>query len=908
MGNKILTILSKTNAGNSNAKQAPVLTKGTTACQRVNIRMVQSVLLIWLDANIDVENDADCRNTITQLQPVVNNVNTFTNSDQCIEFIDTIDTNNNKACMIISGSLGQQIVPRVHNMSQVDSIFIFCNSKKYHEQWTKDWAKIKGVFTEITPICKALKEATQQCEHNATPISFMTTGIDDANQKRLDQLDCSFMYTQILKDILLTISFEQKHMQEYIEHCREQFADIKKELVNVKELERNYHKYTPVWWYTCESFLYPMLNSALRLMDVDVMIKMGFFITDLHRQIQKLHTEQLDDYTAATTLTVYRGQGMSEKDFEQMTKTKGGLMAFNSFLSTSKVRQVSLNFARRALSNPDLVGILFVMTIDPSHSTTPFASINDVGFFKDREDEVLFSMHSVFRIRDIKSMGETSRLYQVNLTLTNDNDKDLCALTDRIAEEMEGSTGWDRLGQLLLKMRQSEKAEQIYEILLKQATNEIEKAYSYFRLGWAKDDQGEYKEALTLYEKSLAIREQSLHPNHPDLAKSYGNIGLVYYNMGEYLKALSYYEKALAIRQQSLPPTHPDLASSYNNIGLVYSSMGEYSKALSYYEKALAIRQQSLLPNHPDLAWSYGSIGGVYSSMGEYLKALSYYEKALAIRQQSLPPTHPDLAWSYGSIGLVYFSMGEYSKALSYYEKALAIRQQSLPPNHPVLAWSYGSIGLVYYNMGEYSKTLSYYEKALAIREQSLPPNHPDLASSYNIIGVEYYNMGEYSKAFSYYEKALAIRQQSLPPTHPDLAKSYGNIGLVYSNMGEYSKALSSHEKALAIKQQSLPPTHPDLAWSFDSIGSVYSSMGEYSEALTYYEKALAILRQSLPPTHPDFAKSYNNIGLVYSSMGEYSESHSYYKRALEIAQQSLPPNQPDLQMYSRNLERVKNL
>ena len=49
------------------------------ASRRIDVKMVQSVLLIWLDANIDEENNADCQNTITQLQRVVNNVNTFTN-------------------------------------------------------------------------------------------------------------------------------------------------------------------------------------------------------------------------------------------------------------------------------------------------------------------------------------------------------------------------------------------------------------------------------------------------------------------------------------------------------------------------------------------------------------------------------------------------------------------------------------------------------------------------------------------------------------------------------------------------------------------------------------------------------------------------------------------------------------
>jgi tetratricopeptide (TPR) repeat protein len=710
-------------------------------------------------------------------------------------------------------------------MSQVDSIFIFCSNKKYHEQWVKDWSKIKGVFTEITSICEALKAAAQQCEHNATPISFMVTDGDDTKPKKMGQLDCSFMYTQILKDTLLTITFEKKHIQEFIEHCHDQFADIEEELVNVKELERKYHKKTPVWWYTCESFLYPMLNTVLRVMDVDVMIKMGFFITDLHRQIKELHAEQFGNHNSSTTFPVYRGQGMSKKDFEQITKTKGGLMAFNSFLLTSKLRPVSLDFARRALSNPDLVGILFVMNIDPSQSTTPFALTNEVGFFEDREDEVLFSMHSVFRIHDIKSMGESDRLYQVDLTLTNDNDRDLRALTDRMKEEMEGSTGWDRLGHLLLRMNQSEKAEQVYEILLQQTTDKIERATYYHQQGWAKWNQGEYKEALALYEKSLAIRQQSLPPNHPDLAKSYNNIGLVYYNMGDYSKALSSHEKSLAIKQQSLPPNHPNLATSYMNIGLVYDSMGDYSKALTSHENSLAIKQQSLPPNHPDLAASYMNIGNVYDTMGDYSKALSSHEKALSIRQQSLPPNHPDLATSYNNIGSVYFNMGEYSKALSYYEKSLAMRQQSLPPNHPDLATSYMNIGNVYDTMDDYSKALSSHEKALSIRQQSLPPNHPDLATSYNNIGSVYFNMGEYSKALSSNEKSLAIRQQSLPPNHPDLATSYNNIGMVYENMRDYSKALSSHEKALSIRQQSLPPNHPDLATSYNNIGVVDENM-----------------------------------------------------------------------------------
>ena len=589
-----------TTAGKSKAPQASVQPKDAVSRRRMNIQMVQNVLLTWLDNNID-ESSADYRNTITQLRRAVNTVNQYTDSEQCIEFLQTID--NEKVCMVISGSLGQHVVPRVHDMSQVDSIFIFCGNKEYHEQWAKEWPKIKGVFTEIGPICEALKKAAQQCEQNSMAISIMATS-GDLSKKNLDQLEPSFMYTQILKEILLSIKFEQKHINEYIQYCRDALADNEDELKNVKKFERQYHDQTPIWWYAYPCFLYPMLNRALRLMDAEMIVNMGFFIGDLHRHIKKLHRKQFGWYRSNKSFIVYRGQGLSKADFEQLSKTKGGLLSFNNFLSTSKKEEVSMGFAQDALTNVEMVGVLFVMAINPTQSNTPFASITGVSYFEEKEDEVLFSMHTVFRIGEMTPMGGTNRLFQVKLILTSDNDKDLRALTDRIREEtFPKSTGWYRLGLVLLKMGQFDKAQQVYEILLEQTTDEGERGRIYDQLGQIHDDKGNYPQAITFYEQSLDIDKKTLPPTHTNLAASYNNIGIVYREMGDYPKALSYYERALAIRQQSLPPNHPDLAMSYNNIGNVYFSMGDYSKALSYYEKALSIQQQSLPPSHPEFGF-----------------------------------------------------------------------------------------------------------------------------------------------------------------------------------------------------------------------------------------------------------------------------------------------------------------
>jgi tetratricopeptide (TPR) repeat protein len=759
------------------AESASKTEKSAKTYQRANIKMVQNVLLVWLDTDVEKENHADYQNTISQLQRLINNINTFTDHDQCIEFIDNIDYSNNKVCLVISGSRAQATVPRIHHMYQVDSIFIFHNNKKRRERWTKNWVKIKGVFTEIALICVALKQAAQQCEYNAIPMSFMATS-GGISKKTLDQLDCSFMYTQILKDILSTITFEQKYIQEFSERCCLQFADIKEELISAEQLERNYRNKTPIWWYTCESFVYPMVNGALRLIDVDVTIKMGFFLADLCHQIQQLHKEQTAGHRPGKAFMVYRGQGMSTEDFQQMRKTESGLMAFNGFLSTSKSQDVSLDFARRTLVNPDLIGILFAITIDPSQSTTPFASTNGIGYLQDQDDEIIFSMHTVFRITEIKSVDGNHRLYQVKLTLINNNDKDFRALTERIGTEAGKSTGWDRLGLMLFKMGQSDKAHQVYDTLLEQATKESEKGDIYYQIGRAKHMQEEYREALKFYQTSLTVREQLFPLNHRDLSRTYNRIGLVYDNISNWSQALLYYEKALDINKKALAPNHPDIAASHNNIGAMYRNMGDFLAALSSHEKALEIQKQSLRSNHPDLAKTYIARGIVYNQMGKHSEAITSYEKALEIQQKSLPENHSDLAMSYNNIGNVYNNIGEYTIALSYYEKDLAITQNTLPQNHPDLAASHNNIGNLYKNLGDYPKAILFHEKALEIR-QSLPANHPDLASSYNNLGLVYESMRNYSKARSLFKRAVNIGQQSLSANHPTLQTFKNNLNRV---------------------------------------------------------------------------------------------------------------------------------
>ncbi|CAF4743787.1 unnamed protein product, partial [Rotaria sp. Silwood2] len=254
---------------------------------------------------------------------------------------------------------------------------------------------------------------------------------------------------------------------------------------------------------------------------------MGFFIRHLHNHITQLHQEQQG--SMPTNFQVFRGQGLSIEDFEKMKKTKGGLMSFNNFLSTSRDREIPFeSFARPAANNPNSVGILFVMAIDTAicmKSSATFAEVSKVSFFEG-EEEILFSTHTIFRINQIEPIPDehTDRLWQVSLTLAGNQDDDFNTLTAYLREEFNWAKGWARLGHILIKLGEPAKAEHLYQILLEKSSTDKQRSDYNLQLGTVYGSMGEYSKALSSYERSLEIRQIALPTNHPDLAGSYNNI------------------------------------------------------------------------------------------------------------------------------------------------------------------------------------------------------------------------------------------------------------------------------------------------------------------------------------------------------------------------------------------------
>ncbi|CAF1049435.1 unnamed protein product [Adineta ricciae] len=724
--------------------------------------------------------------------------------------------------------------------------------------------------------------------------------MNNETKRDLNQLDSSFMYTKLLKEIILNMNFDDKAKRDFIQYLFNEYENNQSMLHLINEFNKNYKNHSSLWWYTKESFIYEILNKAFRTQNIDLLIKMAFFIQDLLEEIKHSHIDPFDEQCPRI---VYRGQAISNEDFQQIRNNIGCLLSFNNFLSTSKDYDVAFLYAESIKQNSSVISVLFRIQIDFVESSTYFTSLNQITQHHD-ENEILFSMHSVFRIENVKKIDD--QLWEIQLKLTSDDDEQLNRLTDYFRKEFGKTSGWKRLGLLMLKTGHFRQAEEIFNklLLLAQPNNFKEIAHLYQLLAFVYVQQANFTAAFSSLVKALQIRLKYFPSDHLMIITEYNNIAETFRQIGDYSNALLLYQYILQTYQNENSWNSDALIGICNNMGLIYSLLNDHSKALSFYEITLTITKELLPLNHPATSIVHSNVSDIYTHIGDYSKALLHLQQCLHIRQKTLPNDHPSMAIVYDKISILYKLLGHYPNALHFSQKAMEIQIKSLPHDHPDLAVIYANIGEIYELSKNYTEALLFYQKSLHIDEKIIPRHIARLSGVYNRIGCLYNLNRDYLTALSFYNQALEMLQKSsCDGFASQIASTYYNIAQIYKSMNDYSTALSFCHKAIDTVEKATHINYQQLAIMYGCNGFLYQSAGDHSAAETCFQKALEICERFFSSHSILLGGIYYGFSLVYASMGSYTTALSYNQKGLEFFQQSLLDSPILPLMYNQNGE-----
>ncbi len=143
--------------------------------------------------------------------------------------------------------------------------------------------------------------------------------------------------------------------------------------------------------------------------------------------------------------------------------------------------------------------------------------------------------------------------------------------------------------------------------------------------GLAREEQGGYVEALTLFYQSKKLYEEV--KDSSGIAAAWQNIGSIYEGISDYPRTLSSYQESMLI--YGLLENKNGMASANNNIGIVYKVQGEYPKALEYFEKSLVLFSD--IADQRGIANALQNIGTINYEQKKYPEALKNYNNSLSL-------------------------------------------------------------------------------------------------------------------------------------------------------------------------------------------------------------------------------------------------------------------------------------
>ncbi|CAF5080841.1 unnamed protein product, partial [Rotaria sp. Silwood1] len=638
----------------------------------INEENLETYFLIWLDnatGNIQKK-----QLTQVELRSSIHYLKIFSDEELCENYIQSL-SNDDRVIFIINAQLGKKFIPRIHQLSQITSIYVFCVDKSKHEAWANQYNKIKCLVSQYDELVSQIgydqkRRITAKIDE---PISISIldenrTNTSSTTQECSTTIDYDFAYSFSLVNCLVKMKSFYSEKRQFIKLCENIYQENPNELLILEEFTKEYSSLKALSWLTRDSFIHRLINKAIRIKNFHILFLSRFYFQDIYQQLEK--------NKCLKAIRVYRSYHLSTNQLDLLKNSIEKIISINSFFLTNLNRRQSISYLKESILNDDHHSILFEIDADPRlNGIQSFANITSLSYSMG-EQIVLFMSGSLFRIINIQH--DNSSFVIIQLKLCSQNEQDLNIL--KLSEQFD----FISFGQLIIDRKLFDQAQIYYNYLIAQMSDDdVDMSICYDALGYILSEKHQYNSSLKWYEKSLVIKKKLFVPYDSRIISTYNSIASLHLTNNDYNRALTFYEKAFKILQQKYGDDHIRLAECYNNMAMVHKHQEQYREALNLYNQASSIYQKHTIDNNINLALSYNNVGLVYRHLTEYDLALEYCDRSLKTYESILPLKHSLIAMTLENIANIYYDKEDFNQALKYYEKAAKIYRHILPSTHP---------------------------------------------------------------------------------------------------------------------------------------------------------------------------------------------------------------------------------
>lgn len=427
--------------------------------------------------------------------------------------------------------------------------------------------------------------------------------------------------------------------------------------------------------------------------------------------------------------------------------------------------------------------------------------------------------------------------------------------------------------------------------------NHIYIGNDYFLIGACYSKIGNYEKAIFNLKKALQVFEsQKIQSNKTvsetkeDAAKFASDtvleIGNIYESLGEFKKALSYFQKELSINLTIYGKNHIKTSNAYRDVGYMNLQCGNFQEAIQEFTKAVEIRYSVLGENSLEFAESLIDLAEAYTSTENYTDALEKLKTAEDIYISLLQPNDINFAYLYQSFADYYRRTANINQSLNYGYNAIEIFDKNYGENNSAsIAVYLAEIEKCYALQGDDSRSLAILLKCKSFYEKH---PHQNLINVLSSISDIYSNKGDYSNAIIYCQKAMETSKKYWGEETPAMAGLYHSMGNIYALKKEYESAISYYTKSFDLYIELKQEDTEEILSLIGSIANAYFCLDDYVKS-EYYQLEICKRAHNLGYAGTE-ATAYYSLGILYSNQNfqNIKKSVECFNKCFEIRKNSV--------------------
>lgn len=103
------------------------------------VRNFETYSLVWLDPTII--HSPEFAHVQPQLRTTINYCQVLKNKNECLAYVYSVPKTE-RIILIVSGRLGQEVLPIVHDLETIVAVYVYCMDKPKYEQWAQPFPKV----------------------------------------------------------------------------------------------------------------------------------------------------------------------------------------------------------------------------------------------------------------------------------------------------------------------------------------------------------------------------------------------------------------------------------------------------------------------------------------------------------------------------------------------------------------------------------------------------------------------------------------------------------------------------------------------------------------------------------------------------------------------------------------------